>query len=78
LLTVRDHGPGVPPADRVRIFEPFHTSKTRGTGLGLAVASRIVELHGGRIDVVEAGDGEGGALFRVFLPSHPPPPEGSR
>jgi two-component system sensor histidine kinase HydH len=77
-LTVRDYGPGVAHADRVRIFEPFHTSKTRGTGLGLAVASRIVELHGGRIDVVDAGDAESGALFRVFLPSRPPPPEGSR
>jgi two-component system, NtrC family, sensor histidine kinase HydH len=78
LLTVRDHGPGVAPAERARIFEPFHTTKTRGTGLGLAVASRIVELHGGRIDVVDAADGDGGALFRVFLPPRPPPLEGSR
>jgi two-component system sensor histidine kinase HydH len=67
IFTVRDHGPGVPPAERARIFEPFHTTKTRGTGLGLAVASRIVELHGGRIDVLDA-DG-GGALFRVYLPA---------
>jgi len=86
LLSVRDHGPGVPPAERARIFEPFHTTKTRGTGLGLAVASRIVELHGGRIDVVEAEDAGGGALFRVFIPLRlplrsplrPSPPEGSR
>jgi two-component system, NtrC family, sensor histidine kinase HydH len=77
LLTVRDHGTGVRPADRLRIFGPFHTTKTRGTGLGLAVASRIVELHGGRIDVIDADDGDGGALFRVFLPPRPPPPEGS-
>lgn len=78
LLTVRDHGPGLAPAERARIFEPFHTTKTRGTGLGLAVASRIVELHGGRIDVVEADDADGGALFRVLLPLRPPSPEGSR
>jgi signal transduction histidine kinase len=81
ILTVRDHGPGVAPADRARIFEPFHTTKTRGTGLGLAVASRIVELHGGRIDVMDAaqsGADGGGALFRVFLPHHPPTSEGSR
>jgi len=66
VFTVRDHGPGVPAAERARIFEPFHTTKTRGTGLGLAVASRIVELHGGRIDVLDAAGG--GALFRVHLP----------
>jgi len=67
VFTVRDHGPGVPPGERARIFEPFHTTKTRGTGLGLAVASRIVELHGGRIDVLDAAGG--GAVFRVFLPA---------
>lgn len=82
LLTVRDHGPGVAPGERARIFEPFHTTKTRGTGLGLAVASRIVELHGGRIDVVDPDDAHGGALFRVFIPTRlplrPPSPEGSR
>lgn len=78
LLTVRDHGPGVAPAERARIFEPFQTTKTRGTGLGLAVASRIVELHGGRIEVVDPDDAGAGALFRVFLPLRPPAPEGSR
>ncbi len=78
-LTVRDHGPGVAPADRARIFEPFHTTKTRGTGLGLAVASRIVELHGGRIDVADAGDGERRpCALRVSSCRAPPPPEGSR
>ena len=66
VFTVRDHGPGVPRTERARIFEPFHTTKTRGTGLGLAVASRIVELHGGRIDVLDAIGG--GAVFRVSLP----------
>ena len=66
LLTVQDRGPGVPAAERQQIFEPFHTTKTRGTGLGLAVAKRIVEMHGGSIDVRDA-DG-GGALFRVCVP----------
>lgn len=63
---VRDHGPGVPAAERARIFEPFHTTKTRGTGLGLAVSKRIVELHGGHIHVGDAPDG--GAVFEVLLP----------
>ncbi|HEY5077438.1 MAG TPA: ATP-binding protein [Acidimicrobiia bacterium] len=66
VLTIRDCGPGVPAAERQQIFEPFHTTKTRGTGLGLAVAKRIVEMHGGLIDVRDA-DG-GGALFRVCVP----------
>jgi two-component system sensor histidine kinase HydH len=66
VVEVRDAGPGVPPAERERIFEPFHTTRVRGTGLGLAVARRIVELHGGTIDVGDAPGG--GALFRVRVP----------
>jgi len=66
VFIVRDRGPGVPAAERQHIFEPFHTTKTRGTGLGLAVAKRIVEMHGGSIDVRDA-DG-GGALFRICVP----------
>lgn len=66
VYAVGDRGPGVPPHERARIFEPFHTTKTRGTGLGLAVTRRIVESHGGRI-WVEDGP-EGGALFRLELP----------
>jgi signal transduction histidine kinase len=66
VFTVRDHGPGVPPEDRERVFEAFITGKSHGTGLGLAVARRIVELHGGRL-TVEAASG-GGALFRAVIP----------
>jgi signal transduction histidine kinase len=65
--SIRDHGPGVPAADRAHIFEPFHTTSVRGVGLGLAVARRIVELHGGRIEVDDAP--EGGAIFRVLIPA---------
>lgn len=66
VIRVWDRGEGVPEADRERIFEPFYTTRTRGTGLGLAVARRIVTLHGGRIEV---GDREGGgAVFRVGIP----------
>ncbi len=66
VFRVWDLGEGVPKADRERIFEPFYTTRTRGTGLGLAVARRIVTLHGGRIEV-EDREG-GGAVFRVALP----------
>jgi two-component system sensor histidine kinase HydH len=64
VIEVADRGPGVPEADREKIFEAFVTGKTRGTGLGLAIARRIVELHGGRISVRN----DGGAVFRVEIP----------
>jgi two-component system sensor histidine kinase HydH len=48
-ITVMDRGDGIPTEDLTRIFEPFVTTKTRGTGLGLAVVKRIVEAHGGRV-----------------------------
>ncbi|MCA9674238.1 MAG: two-component sensor histidine kinase, partial [Myxococcales bacterium] len=65
-LAVRDHGPGIAAADLPHLFEPFFTRRTRGTGLGLAVSRRLVELHGGTI-TARAADG-GGALFEVSLP----------
>jgi two-component system sensor histidine kinase HydH len=66
VLEVSDKGPGVPPEEREKIFEPFFTKKTRGTGLGLAVARRVVEAHGGTISVGDAPGG--GAMFRVEIP----------
>jgi two-component system sensor histidine kinase HydH len=65
VYEVIDRGPGVPPADRDKIFEPFFTGKTRGTGLGLAIAKRMVELHGGTIAVT---GGQPGAVFRIEIP----------
>ncbi len=70
VFEIRDHGPGVPPEESERIFEPFHTTRTRGTGLGLAVTQRIVELHGGTIELRSPSGG--GACFRVDLPAHDP------
>src|SRR5262249_58072674 len=66
VFTVRDFGVGLPDGKAERIFDPFFTTRTSGTGLGLAVARRIAELHGGRI--VAANGVGGGALFRVELP----------
>jgi PAS domain S-box-containing protein len=65
-LTIADNGPGLPPGFDERWFEPYTTSKQRGTGLGLAVAKKIVEEHGGSIRAENRPGG--GALFTVRLP----------
>jgi signal transduction histidine kinase len=65
-FTVTDTGSGIPPELLPRVFEPYVTTKTKGLGLGLAIARRIVEVHGGRIEA-ESGAGQG-ARFRVTLP----------
>jgi PAS domain S-box-containing protein len=68
-FTVRDHGPGIPAQARVRLFTPFFTTKARGTGLGLAITRKIVEAHGGSVEVETPPDG--GTLFRVRIPRKP-------
>jgi signal transduction histidine kinase len=63
---VRDNGPGLNAEQRQRIFDPFFTTKTKGTGLGMAIAKRIVEAHGGEIAV---GEGTArGAEILITLP----------
>jgi signal transduction histidine kinase len=68
---VTDRGIGIPAADRPRIFERFHrggnvAGRIAGTGIGLAGAARIVEQHGGRIEV-DSQEGQG-STFSVWLP----------
>jgi signal transduction histidine kinase len=66
LLTVTDAGVGIPPEILPRIFEPYFTTKANGSGLGLAIARRIVEAHGGTIEVKsEVGRG---SIFHISLP----------
>jgi signal transduction histidine kinase len=69
LLVVADSGPGIPPEERDRVFEPFYTTKDpgRGTGLGLAIVARGVHETGGVVWVDRAR--EGGAAFKVFFPA---------
>jgi signal transduction histidine kinase len=68
LVFVADSGPGVPPDDRDKVFDPFYTTKApgRGTGLGLAIVARAVEDMGGVVWVDTAR--EGGAAFKMFFP----------
>ena len=65
-LGVRDTGPGVEPEKRVRIFEPFYTTKGQGTGLGLAIALGVARAHGGVIDLYSVPGA--GAEFVMSLP----------
>ena len=71
ILEVEDNGPGIPPTERGRIFDPFWTTKQEGegTGLGLSVVHGIVTAHGGTIEV-ESEVGRG-SRFRISLPAAP-------
>ncbi|RKH21715.1 HAMP domain-containing protein [Corallococcus praedator] len=66
VIEVEDDGPGIPAEHRARIFEPYFTTKDGGTGLGLAIAARILQEHGGRLEV--GGEPGQGARFSVVLP----------
>jgi len=72
-LRIRDNGPGIPAEHLPRLFDPFFTAKDGGTGLGLALAKKIVDAHGGGIEV-SASPG-GGAEFVVTLPKTRPQAE---
>jgi PAS domain S-box-containing protein len=69
LLEIRDTGPGVPADVREQIFEPFFTTKARGGGLGLPIARRTAELHGGSLSLACPDDG--GTVVTVQLPLEP-------
>jgi signal transduction histidine kinase len=76
LIAVEDDGPGIPPEERERIFEPFVQGASPGTGgagIGLALVAKFAELHDGRAWVQERVGG--GASFRVLLAFEPSPPD---
>lgn len=70
VITLSDTGSGIAPSNLRRIFEPFFTTKPRGTGLGLHITHRIIQGHGGHIEVASK-PGEG-ATFIIRLPANPP------
>jgi signal transduction histidine kinase len=65
-VRIRDNGPGIAPEALARIFSPFYTSKERGTGLGLAISKKVVDAHGGSIEV-QSQPGAG-AEFTITIP----------
>jgi two-component system, NtrC family, sensor histidine kinase HydH len=65
-IEVVDHGPGIPVQDREKIFSPFFTTKKEGTGLGLPIALKVLNAHGGTLEVLQTS--EKGAALRVGLP----------
>jgi two-component system nitrogen regulation sensor histidine kinase NtrY len=68
VLAVTDDGVGLPEQDRARLTEPYVTHKPKGTGLGLAIVRKIMEDHGGRLDLEQAPDGPG-AVVSLVLPA---------
>lgn len=71
LVTIADHGPGIPADLHQRVFEPYFTTKSDGTGLGLALVRVTLEAHGGTISVSETPGG--GATFSIVFAPQPAP-----
>jgi len=66
-IRIEDTGPGIPESERERLFSPFHTTKTDGTGLGLAYSRKVVEGLHGRIELRNR-EGRSGAVLEILLP----------
>jgi len=69
-VEIGDTGPGIDPVHIEKIWEPFYTTREKGSGLGLAIVRRIVESHGGAVEV--RSEAMRGSRFRVRLPRHVP------
>jgi len=74
MIDIIDNGKGLPQENRQRLLEPYMTTREKGTGLGLAIVRKIMEDHGGNIDLMDAPDvtegidGAHGAMMRLTLP----------
>ena len=67
-VIIEDNGLGLPDKDRDRLTEPYVTTREKGTGLGLAIVKRILEDHGGELELTDARSGQG-ALAILRLPA---------
>jgi two-component system sensor histidine kinase HydH len=68
-IVVSDTGRGISPEQIKKIFDPYYTTKSKGTGLGLAIVQKIIEAHGGKIEVNSAIDK--GTSFLISIPCEP-------
>lgn len=68
-IDVIDNGGGFPEKERSRLVEPYVTTRAKGTGLGLAIVQRVVEDHGGRLELADAPGGAPGACVSIILPA---------
>ena len=71
-ISVRDHGPGIPVEYHDRVFEPFFSTKSNGTGLGLAVVRAVVGAHGGEVEIIECPDGAEVVIELPLVSASPP------
>ena len=72
VIQIIDNGKGLPVENRQRLLEPYMTTREKGTGLGLAIVGKILEEHGGRIELMDApqvAEGGHGAMMRVYVPT---------
>jgi two-component system nitrogen regulation sensor histidine kinase NtrY len=69
IIEVTDNGIGLPAAERGRLTEPYVTTRTKGTGLGLAIVRRVMEDHGGALDLGDPPGGGPGAMVRLIFPA---------
>jgi len=68
-IRIEDTGPGIPETELTRLFTPFHTTKTDGTGLGMAYSKKVIEGMGGGIELANRVDGAGAVLtIRLSTP----------
>ena len=71
VIQIADNGTGLPP-DRARLFEPYVTTREKGTGLGLPIVRKIIDEHGGTLELLDAqvfdGNAHAGALAEIRLP----------
>ena len=65
MVTIADNGPGIPEDLEPHIFDPFVSTKMEGTGLGLALVAKLIDDHGGIIDLESSSDG---STFHILLP----------
>ncbi len=70
-LTVTDTGPGIPADAHQRVFEPFYSTKSRGTGLGLPIVQRRIVEIGGAVELKSPVESDQGTRFRLIVPLAP-------